>query len=347
LNPQPKKRNVDAEIIGSERLKVFKKLFGWLGKNKNIAQQPPMSQKSQVSQAPRPENAKTVTFDEAETLEFLSNFVKPASVKKAISGDYAIHLKSKYGAEVQNVLDAVLGSELLVDASIEESIAGNFSLAELKALAKENGQKTGGKKIELAGRIAPLDLNLVKSRVANSRTFSCADSVREKVEKHIKQKRRRERDTQWGEYNRLSGVYAQTGDWDKYAFNQKSMAEQLLEEDKNEQALMHASVALYIAANGPNNLSADFIELVNLCEEVSGQLDSPKEVTWAPGVNSRVMPYHLRPFLEASRRLNLQGDELRQAYLDACQRLFKHTFGAPLSYAEAWEAIIISEAWNS
>ncbi len=320
---------------------MFDKLFGWLGKETSRGTVPITKEK-----------AATVEIDDSEQLEFLSNFVKSASVKKAISQEYAAHLKSKYGADAQNFVDALLGSQLLVEASIEASIVSSFSLAELKTLAKDNGLPESGRKLELAGRVAPLDLHEVNSRILKNRIFSCADGIREQVEKHIRQKHRLERDAQWAEYNRLIGVYAQAGDWEKYALIQKNMAEQLLEENKNEQALMHASVALFIAANGPNYLNTEALKILNdpLVRELdheSSHPEKPIDTTWAPGVNSRVMPHHLRPFLEASQRLELQGDALKQAYLNACQRLFKHTFGAPLSYAEAWQTIINTETWDS
>ena len=109
---------------------------------------------------------------------------------------------------------------------------------------------------------------------------------------------------------------------------------------------MNASVGLFIAANGPNYTSQQDVKRINEYRDGYEEFDEPAWVYWAPGENSDVMPYQLWPLLEAAERLKLQNEEeLRKSYLDACQRLFPETFGAPLSYAEAWQAILESEVW--
>lgn len=144
----------------------------------------------------------------------------------------------------------------------------------------------------------------------------------------------KENQSKWSEYQGQLHEHMKSGNFGLATTAYKMFAGILLDEDRPDAALMNASVAAYIDVNG--HCCMDLVD--------QGVLSYDLNEIWEP--DGHVNINNLFPLAKAAKALELSEEEVGSHFQEGCLKLFPETFGAPLSYSDAWTVISKSQEWK-
>lgn len=145
---------------------------------------------------------------------------------------------------------------------------------------------------------------------------------------HLKQQeaeRQQERNRRWPELNRELSVYACGNAWPKYSFCRWEMANILVEEGREKEALRHLLSKCYLDLNGPCDLSGLSIKEA---AEMGMKPFDPKQ--------KLIPPATIRLLVDIIEDLNLPEDEVKRSYFEDN---FERNLKLPRNMDKCWQEL--------